>query len=385
MANETLRYYATDKEIFDVLASSEKRVNQASLLEIARERGIYYSPHEARETLASSISLLPHDYDSLRDLLGQSENPNRAERVTSITLNATLTVDAVKKVVDIFRVTAPPDEKVIGRTESPDKYAVQVKYSELDYGRTRLLQRRVREADFRFIVEGNKTTIRMPANSKARAIAEAFKAGLDASEKTDIPTESIEITDLAPDSRTLFFTSLISTMKGYDLQDVMNVKVQSGDKSKPELSADEEDDATEDEVTVSEQMLSVVENVALNGKALLATAEYQLLKEKGFYITSITWKSKQTDSPFNIVEFDAGFEEPKEGKGFRYNVRGLYRNNDGQFTRTIRSLTAEQKELIYPLLEETALTTVAELRKNAGTITAPQTDSGIKPPSESQS
>lgn len=354
-----------------MLASSEKRVSETSLLDIARERGIFYSPHESRETLASNISMLPHDYDSLKDLLGQSENPNRAEKVTSLTLNAKLTVETVKKIVEDFRQAAPRDETVIGRTESPDKYAVQVKYSELDYSRTRLLQRRMREADIRFIVEGDKTTIRMPANSKAREIARAFKGRLDAAEKTEIPTESIEINDLSADERTVFFTSLISTMQGYDLQDVMNVKVQSGNSTKPEASENDEDEAeTEDDAIVREQMLSIVEDVALHGKALLATAEYQLLREKGFYITSITWKSKQTESPFNVLEFDAGFEEPKEGKGFRYNIRGLYRNNNGVFTTTARPLTPEQKEVIFPIIEQTALKALAKLREKPSSETS---------------
>jgi hypothetical protein len=122
----------------------------------------------------------------------------------------------------------------------------------------------------------------------------------------------------------------------------------------------------------TEQMLAIVESVALHGKALLASAEYQLLREKGFFITSITWKSIQTASPYNILEFDAGFEEPKDGRGFRYNVRGLYRNRDGEFTKTLQSLTAAHKEFVFPIIEQTALRALAELRKKAAsTVIAP--------------
>jgi hypothetical protein len=365
MTNDTLRYYATDKEIFDVLVSSRQRVNEGALLDIARTRGIFYSPRESREVLASNISLLPHDSDSLKQLLGQSENPNRAERVTSITLNAPISSDTIKAVVQQFRDAAPSDENVIAHAESPDKYVVQVKYTELDFAKTRLLQRRNREADIRFITENGKTTIRMPANPKAREIAYSLKSGLDAAAKTEIPAELIDISDLAPDKRTIFFTSLVSTMTGYDLQDVMNVKVQSGEKSTAiddEEEGDSEESADDNNTSAEEQMLSVVENVALHGKALLASAEYQLLRKKGFFITSITWKAKQTDSPYNIVEFDAGFEEPKEGKGFRYNVRGLYRNRDGVYTKTLQPLSDTHKEAIFPIIEQTALIALNDLR-----------------------
>ncbi|MCU1301400.1 MAG: hypothetical protein JWQ87_1684 [Candidatus Sulfotelmatobacter sp.] len=366
MPNETLRYYATDKEIFDVLASSRQRVSETALLDMARSRGIFYSPRDSRDTLASNISLLPHDHDSLKEILGKSENPNRAEKVTSITLNAKISPETIKAVVKSFSENAPSDEKVVAQSESPDKYRVQVKYTELDYAKTRLLQRRNREADIRFIIEDNKTTIRLPANPKAREIAALLKSGLDASQKTEIPAETIDISDLSADERTLFFTNLISTMDGYELRDVMNVKVQIGSASKsPPLEDEEKNGEEHEDVAITQTMLSVVEDVALHGKALLVSAEYQLLKDKGFFITSITWKAQQTKSPFNIVEYDAGFEEPEEGRGFRYNVRGLYRNRDGEFTKTIQALSAAHKEEIFPIIERTALRVLVALRKKA--------------------
>ncbi len=37
--------------------------------------------------------------------------------------------------------------------------------------------------------------------------------------------------------------------------------------------------------------------------------------EHGFFITSITWSAKRKVSPYQIVEFEAGFEEPAPGRG----------------------------------------------------------------------
>jgi hypothetical protein len=323
--------------------------------------------------------LLQHDYDSLKKLLGESENPNRAEKVACVTLNAKLTMEAVKEVVTGFCGEASPDEKIVGRAEAADRYVVQVQYPELDYAKTRLLQRRIREADIRFVIEDTKTTIRMPANLKAREIVDQLKSRIDAQQKAEISAEKIEITDLSADDRTLFFTSLISKMKGYELRDVTNVKVQSSDKPPKPPTEDEDEDAeeeAEEEASATEQMMAVVENVALKGQALLASAEYQLLKEKGFFITSITWKSIQTESPYNIVEFEAGFEEAELGTGFRYNVRGLYRNREGEFTKTLIPLTSGHKELIFPLIEKTALKELAELRKKVGPATVTANDGG---------
>ena len=201
---------------------------------------------------------------------------------------------------------------MIAQAYGPDKFVVQVNYSELDYGKTRLLQRRNREADIRIVTEGDVTTIRMQSNERAKAIVASLKERLDSKAKAEIPIDLIEISDLSADNRTRFFTLLITELEGHKLFNVTDVKVQSGKKPPSDDSeADEEDDAT---VEATEEMLSVVENVALKGHSLLSSPEYQDLKKKGFYITAITWVATQTSTPNNRVVFEAGFEEPEGRK-----------------------------------------------------------------------
>jgi hypothetical protein len=128
-----------------------------------------------------------------------------------------------------------------------------------------------------------------------------------------------------------------------------------------------EDEETKDEETAeaADEMLSVVENVALYGQMLMSSAEYQQLKQKGFYITSVTWISQQKYSPFNRVEFEAGFEHPKQGKGFRYNVRGIYRKRKSKYTKTRRPVDDDVKQSWFPIIERTAHQVLAELRKES--------------------
>jgi hypothetical protein len=193
-----------------------------------------------------------------------------------------------------------------------------------------------------------------------------LKTGLDATKKTDIPTELIEIEDLLTDERTSFFTSLIAELEGFVLRNVNNVKVQSGENAGPPDEIDVEDAEDDETVEAGEEMLSVVENVALKGQALLSSSEYQHLRKKGFYITSITWVSQQIQAPNHQIEFYAGFEEPEQGKSFRYNVRGMYRHQEeqGKFTKTLRPIKGEYKQEILPVLERTAHKVLAQLREN---------------------
>jgi hypothetical protein len=56
MPNDSLRYCVTDKEIYDVLMSAKQRINETALHEMARSRGIFLSPQDQREALASELA-----------------------------------------------------------------------------------------------------------------------------------------------------------------------------------------------------------------------------------------------------------------------------------------------------------------------------------------
>ncbi|MDP5009057.1 MAG: hypothetical protein NWQ13_08780, partial [Glaciimonas sp.] len=100
------------------------------------------------------------------------------------------------------------------------------------------------------------------------------------------------------------------------------MKVEPIKKNPNDDEFDLEDDQNKEEA--KQEALALIKNVALKGEGLLASEEYQSLQKKGFFITSIIWRSKQSSIPYPIVEFEAAFEEPDVGKGFKY--RGMVKN-----------------------------------------------------------
>ena len=368
MAKSPLHYCATDNEVYELLMSGKQRITDSVLHAVARNRGIFYSEQDSREHLISNLSLLTYGFSELQELLGQRENPTRAEKLTSVKLNSALSLDEVRSACVEYAKTAATDEKVVSHQEGTNKFVMKVGYSELDYSKTRLLQRRKRDAEIEFFVGEKGTTIRLPATEKANEIIAKVKDVLDAARKTDIPAERIELTDLlSPEARTQFFTSLVAGLSGYNLVNVTNIRVDSSLLPPPDLTADEEDgdeEVAEDESdrNVEETMISAIENVALKGSSLLGTPEYQELRRKGFYTTFIVWRSKQTQAPYDIVEFEAGFDDPRKGTGFKYNVKGVHRYVNGRHTTTLRPLTKDEKATLLTLIEQTARTVLAELR-----------------------
>lgn len=373
MSRNPRLYCATDKEIYDVLLSSKVRITSAVMLEWAKDRGIFYSPNDSRETLAHNLSLLPQDYYDLDIILERRAHSGRAEKLTPVILDIPLTIEDLKAVASDYKEHASSDEKVITHQKGIDKYIVKVQYSEIDYSKTRLIQRRQKEADIEFIVQEEKTVVRMPANAKAQEILHNLKNRLDGKKKTEIPTNLIELSEYtSSEKRTEFFTSLISKLPGFKLDNVTAVKVESDIRESDENELSLEDD--EDIAEAEREMLAVVKNVALKGQSLLASNEYKQLSRRGFYITSIIWRSRQMRSPYYIAECEAAFEEPALGKGFKYNVRGaFYLQNEKhteKHTKTIRPLPSEEKNQLHSLIEETAYRVLAEIRKKGKGVPA---------------
>ena len=364
MINNTLQYCATDKEIYDALMSAKQKISEKVLLELDKDRGIFFSPKDSREDLISAISLLTHDYHDLNTLLEQREHQGRQEKLTSVTLPEALTVEEIKEVLKEYTTESPPDEKVTHHAKGNDQVVATVKYSDVDYGKTRLIQRTPKEAGIEFHIENNKTVIRMPANDRIKGIFGKLKDKIDAKRKTEIPAIRIEIGEFeSPALRTEFFTTLISDLKGFALKNVTSVKVERLKQEPEEGELQLEDDQESEEA--KQEALALVKKVALKGETLLASEEYQSLAKKGFFITSIIWRSVLAKHPYPMIEFEAAFDEPMAGKGFKYFVRGAYNVVDKQYTKTIRPVDTEDKEKYLSIIEDTAANTIKELRTKA--------------------
>lgn len=367
MIKNTLQYCATDKEIYDALMSAKQKISEKVLIDLAKDRGIFYSAKDGREDLVSAISLLPHDYHDLNTLLEQREHPGRQEKLTSVTLPEVLTIEEIKEVLKEYTAESPPDEKMTHHAKGNDQIVATVKYSDIDYGKTRLIQRTPKEAGIQFHIQSNKTVIRMPANDRIKDVFDKLKDKLDAKRKTEIPTIRIEIGEFeSPALRTEFFTTLISGLKGFSLKNVTSVKVERLKQEPEEGELQLEDDQESEEA--KQEALALVKKVALRGDTLLASEEYQSFAKKGFFITSIIWRSRLAKPPYPLIEFEAAFEDPMRGKGFKYFVRGAYNVVDKDYTRTIRPVDSEDKERYLSIIENAAALTINGLRKKVRTV-----------------
>ena len=360
-------YFATNKEIHDLLFSAKQKVTEAVLHELLRDRGIFCSPVDSRDALVLYLSLLPHDYADVCGVLERREASKRGEKTATVSLNTELTPDELKEIVADYQTTEI-QEVVRSHKKSETEFVMNVTYSEFDYSKTRLLQRQDRDAELVFTKVGRRTEVRIPATDRARAMVDKLKERIEAKKKATVQLDEIELTGLTTaEQRTTFFTRLISSLPNFPLETVSRLRVAHSTSDLEEDDIDIEGDEVSD---AEEKMLGVVENVALSGDNLVASEMFQELKAKGFFITSVTWRAKQNLVPHAIIECDAGFEDRQAGKKFSYSIHGSLKFKNGKYTKNIRPVEDTEKADLLAMIERTARSVLAQLLSDADNAVA---------------
>lgn len=365
--SEFLEYLsANDNDIYDILVSGKQRLTLSVLREFALDRGIICSPHDEREDISDFLSLLPHGYHDIEAIVQKREPGHRREKTTFVHFSTSIPTDELKNAVEDYIKTVGGNEKVVHRPKSGGGYTVNIEYDEFHKGRSRLLQRERHEADIDFLIEDGKTVVRLPSTEKAKRVANAIKDSVERRTKSVIQEESVDLIGLtSPELRSKFFTRLISSLPGFKLKNVMNLKVSSNrsEDTEEDEALDLEDDQ---EREASMEMFAVVHSMALSGKNLVQSQEYKDLTARGFYITSISWRSEHEGNPPDIIQFDAGFEDRKRCTGFKYSIAGAYRSYKGGHRKTIVHVDSQEKSKLFSLIEATAKKVLADLLLEAG-------------------
>jgi hypothetical protein len=369
------QFFATDKDIFDLLASAKQKLTENVLREIARERGIFYSPNDSRESLAETLSLLPFTLNELVELMNRRETSRRNEKTTTITLDAKIEADDIKAVISEYQEEVGPTEKVNSHFKGANEVVLNVEYDEMDYSRTRLIQRQRHDATIQFVQQDGKTVVRLPASEKSQRIVEDLTSRLESRKKAVVPREVIELdADFDADERNAFFTRLMSDLPGHKLKSVTNLRISPS--KRPETDVDDEEDLDEEErEAANREMLVIVRSMALTGENLMASEEYQALRKRGFYITAITWRADQTSIPYDAPHLHAEFADGEAGTGFKYSVKGVFRFQEGNYTQTARPVDDVEREKLLGLLESTARRVLVDLRR----VRAQAADSSREP------
>lgn len=343
------RYFATDKDIFDLLQASKQKTSKQVLIELLRERGVFVSNEEDRDSLAEYTSLLPHSYSQLDTLLNIAEPGHRAEKTTCSSIETAATKEVLLQAITDVQEERGSRE-VYSKHAHSDEVVLNLEYSELDLGKTRLKQFKDKEAEIQFQFGANgELEIRRPASPRAEEVLNAILEKVADITKENLLQKKIELSGITtPEGRTKFFTGLINNIEGFDLDDVTSVKVDREIKAlNPESELDDE------EAPASPEIQSMVRKVLLDGEGLLYSPEYQELNKGGFYISKVIWTSNSEKKDGDKIELEASLGNPSEGTDYKYSIRGVFpQKADGSFNKNKKSPTEAEKQAYLKLLEK---------------------------------
>ena len=361
------RYYADDKDVFDLL--SQGTVSLAKLRLFLRIRGIVVSSSLTKEEICRYLQTSPLSWPQLEALLEIIETPDREDKFSTCRLtapnsdiqNAVTAAAAVQQERgaqqgEIYKIQVDP----AGVLE------VAVDYSEPNFSKTRCLQRVDKTLVIRLEREGDHFKVRHHENARALEILSSLEKKLLPAAGTPPPRREIVVSGLTSVQRSKFFVEMARGIPGYELKDERGLQVDRPDESENEAeSEDEVEDANGGVADTSiakgkdakEQFQGLVKRALLHGTSLLMSRQYQDYAKGGFSLSKLIWTVEPETGNGPMIEFSAEFGDGERGIGFRYGVLGKFeRHEDGSFAKSRRAVVGTEKNELLALLESSAYT-----------------------------
>jgi hypothetical protein len=380
-------FFADYRDVYDALYSAKVKISTQFLLEFLRKRGFIFSPSTSRTTLIEVVASYAYESDELDEICDHLEVHSRPERRSSLTLNQNYSYQEIQQAFDAVKEGRSVKHEALDISNVKDgRVSIKANYYEMDEGRTALRQMRPKEGSVEVLKIGDKTRLRFPGNEHMHEIAteviEQFRI-----QHTDKPLEMTEI-DLGTFDklkRTEFFQKLISGIDGYKRVDVKKVSVDS-EINVVQFDAESDETGEEDDVEgeeksaeqskVEEEIKTYLRRVSLDGNSVIDTKELKNFLSSGFFISRIVWDiaPRKRNSGKPKAELEAVLEDPKNGTGFRYAVRGIYPYKKDKTYGKRRKAKDLERDEILDILE----TTVQSVYK--AVLEAGQSDTGSAPP-----
>lgn len=343
-------YSASDKAIFDAL--SHPKVTKSDLQQLFLSRGTITSNKTDRKDLAKYFSSYLHsysDYQKLAKILGSA---NRREKQTFTIINTDVDIDTIETALQKVKSRLVDYDATGDITKTSDGLIISVKYKTLDFNKSEFKQVVERKATIEIETDEGKFCIRRPSNSIVDDITTDILSAIE-DELDDVEELEIETIDLShipdPNERTKFFTDLVNSIDGYDLNDVSDVFVY---QPKIVLDNDDEDDDADVDIGVH------ISKASLKGEGVLMSDELDKLLNKGFYIFKIVWKSIEQGVPdSDIFEFEAQFSDQENFKNFSYLIRGHYKyKGESEYNSSRTQCSSIEERVLSKEIEHSAKT-----------------------------
>lgn len=369
------KYFADDKDIFDLLMSQKRKLNDEMLRRFLRERGIIVGPNAERVELAQYMSRLPLGWPDLHTLLDRVGSvTHRAPKTTSEAVAVSVDeMESAAQAIRTERTERRAEEYKI--TRRPDGgLEISIDYSVLDTTKNRLRQRSEQHATISIepATGSSGVRIRYPEEERGREVAEAIILRALGDPK-ELVRDTISLDGCDATQRTRFFELLMTAMEGFTLRTVTQTRFRRLDDATADSELDGESDSLKLPGEDDPESDSRILRVQLDGAGVFSSEQFQQLKKSGFFVSSVVWRSRMDGGDGLDAEFDAGFVVGDTGTAFTYRLRGVFRRNEhGEHQRTRENPSDSERQKFLRLLEDAAGAAQDSVRADAGLQGVPQ-------------
>lgn len=311
---------ADNKDINDLLSTEAGVFNRRRLVALALARGIVLSKRDSREDLVRYLSLLSYDRRDLDALLDAAAPTERHHPYSIAKYDIDCELDELVRIAETIRdERAERHDEVAQAQRRGGSVVLRVTYSELDTSRTRLQQKRDKEAIIEFERVGGGLQVRSTPGQKSEIYIGAIIAKVGAG--VGIPdARLINFSGLREaTARTAFFLQILTKLE----VDHTNLEVNDVRVNKlPDLEDDGDEEGDDDGVSDHTRAIvaSELRNASLEGTNVLTTPVYRNLERAGYFITKMVWSARNREDEQAIAE--AWFNDGPNCSDFRYRVRG---------------------------------------------------------------
>lgn len=350
------KYHITQQDIQDVLLARGQKVSVNALVALAKSKNILVSNHEERVTLARYVANIPFDNADIEFLYDLIEYDQRREKTTNSRVKKTIPETNIRDAVNRLQEERLYSNEVLNIISKPGSPTciIEYEYDEEDYGKARMLQIVRRKVRLEISLGSKETVIRHPANLKCEQAVDFILSTISDTSEEPFKVEKIDLSHISsPDKRNLFFDSLMKNMDGVQPDDVTGIKI----ARMGEADGDTDEDEQEKEILVP----GFIKKAALEGSSLLLQDEYQVFKNKGFFISNMKWTAVDSTSPERVkIEFEAGFSDQANCKNFKYDIKGIYstEKDSNLFVDKRRPATEPERIKYLALLEKASETSI---------------------------
>lgn len=335
-------FYPSSSLIYGALYSNPRRINRKYIIEKSKERGIYLSCNEEREELIDYYSKLIHGYKDFSKMLDDVATKPRGEKTTSVNIELPSVQEniagkeiSLKDVKDLF-ISSNENNEVnysAHKNKNEEAYTIDIEYVDIDYSKTRMIQKKQREAKIELIKEDNIVKIRYTANSFTEQRVNELTQIIQKKSDSKIEQEKIDFSKINNKNiLTEFLTKLYDNINILTPVTVVSIKL-----IKPKLQIQEIDEATSEENETEKEVEEGIDinNAIFNGSNILLTEVYQDLIIKNYYVASIKWESLiNVEKTNGKLELIAQFKNHDDGSDFVYRLNGIHNYNTKTRTHT---------------------------------------------------